>query len=367
VNITDTNVDAAAAVSLGKTVWPITNLNSTPSGSAYTISGSTSKIVRVNYSMSAALTITLPSVASVAGIEVIIEGNGSVSSTNTVTIRPNGSTQTINGLTFAGGGSEVMAHAWSWRRFVSDGSGGWNFDAGVLRSSKNLSDLNSVTTAMTNLSAGSTVSGTAISTTNPILDANAGGVSDRQQGMIIHPWTANTRTLSASETTWVRFTAVRPITIKRMGFRVSTAATNADVVQMGLYGATLANQSSTTKTNWTRLITTGNATLYTSPTNTTATDVTSTGMKYAPFASAATYTLVPGLVYYAAFSYTYASGTGVSVAALSGQMAGAFNTTGGLDEVMNLTGASGATNPADMSSTSLSNGTIGVALVLSTL
>ncbi|NBX73399.1 MAG: hypothetical protein EBQ89_03785, partial [Alphaproteobacteria bacterium] len=44
---------------------------------------------------------------------------------------------------------------------------------GLVRRSANLSDLASVTTAITNLTAGSTVSGTAISSTNKIVDAAA--------------------------------------------------------------------------------------------------------------------------------------------------------------------------------------------------
>lgn len=96
--------------------------------------------------LSAPRTVTLPSAADLAvGTEVVIQTGAGVSSTNTVTITSIGG-ELINGAS----SSVVIAHPYGWRRLFSDGVA-WYFDAGVLRASSNLSDVNNAATARTNL------------------------------------------------------------------------------------------------------------------------------------------------------------------------------------------------------------------------
>lgn len=160
------------------------------------------------------------------------------------------------------------------------------------------------------LSLTTTVSGTAISSSNPIVDATASLV-DRPTGMVIYPWSNNQRQYTASVVRFVRFMATRPLVIKRMGFRVTNAGSGgsnsgADTVDLGIYYD--VNQSSTAS-NWTLAASSGpvngsssGSPIYNSPTSTTLTTLASATNKYVALSSP--YTLVPGKVYYAAFSYT---------------------------------------------------------------
>lgn len=136
----------------------------------YTITATASVIVRQAGTLTAARTITLPSASALpVGSEIIVVGGGSVTSTRTVTVQTNG-TDALNG---SSSNTAIIAIARGWRRFVSTTSTAWVYDDGVVSRSSNLSDLASVTTAVTNLTAGSTVSGTAISTTNQIIDVTS--------------------------------------------------------------------------------------------------------------------------------------------------------------------------------------------------
>lgn len=199
----------------------------------------------------------------------------------------------------------------------------------------------------------STVTGTAISTSNRIVDA-AAALIERPTGMVLYPWAggaANALAFSASITRFSRFRASRALVIKRIGFRVTQAAaggtnSGADTIQLGLYTST--NQSSTTGSDWTRVATTGNATLYTTATGTTSTTVASTGAKWA--ALSADYTLVPGQVYYVAISYTYpasANSTNCGISSSLHQLYDLFGANAGNAE---LASQAVATLPTDMSS-----------------
>ena len=128
----------------------------------YTIAATKSSIVRQTATLTGAKTATLPAAnALAAGTEIIVQGGVSVTSTNTVSVAPAGS-DTINGS----GSSVVIGAAYGFRRFITDGSSSWVYDAGVLRASNNLSDLTSASTARTSLGLGS------LATLNAVPDAS---------------------------------------------------------------------------------------------------------------------------------------------------------------------------------------------------
>jgi hypothetical protein len=117
----------------------------------YTISANKSSIVRQTASLSNSRTVTLPSASALAaGTEIIVQAGNNVSSTRTISIIPAGS-QTING----GSTPVVIGVPYGFRRFITDGSSSWVYDAGVLRASNNLSDVSNVSTSRTNLGLGS--------------------------------------------------------------------------------------------------------------------------------------------------------------------------------------------------------------------
>lgn len=92
-------------------------------------------------------TVTLPAASAVpAGSELIINGGAGVTTTNMVTIQRAGS-DTINGAA----ASVSIGTAWGQRRFVSDGVSAWAYDDGLMRRSANLSDVQSTTTALSNI------------------------------------------------------------------------------------------------------------------------------------------------------------------------------------------------------------------------
>ena len=95
----------------------------------YTITATKDVVVAQIGTLTAARTVTLPLANSVtAGTEFMIQDvSGTVTSTNTIIIARAGS-DTINGAT-----SETMVAGYGWRRFTSDGTSKWNFDAGALR------------------------------------------------------------------------------------------------------------------------------------------------------------------------------------------------------------------------------------------
>lgn len=107
----------------------------------------TAQIVAQRGTMTAPRTFTLPAASAVAaGWEVVVQDeSGTVNTTNTLTVARAGS-DTINGAT-----STVIGVAYGWRRFTSNGTNKWTFDGGVLRSSQNLSDVASTSTALANL------------------------------------------------------------------------------------------------------------------------------------------------------------------------------------------------------------------------
>jgi oxalate decarboxylase/phosphoglucose isomerase-like protein (cupin superfamily) len=113
----------------------------------YTIVATQSTIIQQTGTLTAARTITLPAANALpAGSEVIVQVGASATATNTVSIQRAGS-DTING----GSSNVVVGVAWGMRRFITDGSSSWVYDAGVLRISNNLSDLASASTARSNL------------------------------------------------------------------------------------------------------------------------------------------------------------------------------------------------------------------------
>ncbi|NBV78080.1 hypothetical protein EBR66_08010 [bacterium] len=85
-----------------------------------------------------------------------------------------------------------------------------------------------------------------------------------------------------------------------MAVVITANSTNAETLQFGLYDSA-----------GNRLVSTGNATLYTTAGGSTTTNTTTAGVKYAALPGSG-YQLVAGYEYYAAFSYTYTSGTGIT-------------------------------------------------------
>ncbi|NBW22196.1 MAG: hypothetical protein EBR82_81020, partial [Caulobacteraceae bacterium] len=151
------------------------------------------------------------------------------------------------------------------------------------------------------VSSSTTSSGTAISTTNPALDA-ASAIIERSNGMWLYPWNLGTSGAATSaQARFTRFRANRPLTIKSMAIVIAVASTNAETLQFGLYDSA-----------GNRLVSTGNATLYTTAGGSTTTNTTTAGVKYAVLNGSTGYTLTAGSEYYAAFSYTYTSGTGIA-------------------------------------------------------
>jgi hypothetical protein len=278
-------------------------------------------------------------------------------------------------------------------RLVKASSTGWSTDQSALQRQNNLNDLTDPVSArddnlfaadreLGNVNPGTgrmslgidtlalqpdtqTVSGTAISSTNEIVDA-AAALIERPNGMVLYPWASATNGFTASITRFIRFRANRPLVVKRIGFNATTAAaggtnSGADTVQLGIYTAT--NQSSTTGSDWTRVATTGNATLYTTLTGTTTTTLAATGNKYA--ALTANYTLTPGQVYYAAIAYSYpasANTTNCSIAALTFNLVTAFGNTVSNAETCSQAVATLPTNMASVTFTT----SVAPAFILST-
>lgn len=119
------------------------------SNADYTIVATTSTIVTQTGTLSAARVVTLPAASTMpAGSEIIVQAGAGCSATNTLSIARAGS-DTINGSA----SSIVIATAYGWRRLTSDGVSAWTLDAGILRSSSNLSDVADAPTALTNLGA----------------------------------------------------------------------------------------------------------------------------------------------------------------------------------------------------------------------
>ncbi|HRH68809.1 MAG TPA: hypothetical protein PLB89_04810 [Flavobacteriales bacterium] len=139
-NLSDVTSAAVARANLGiDKVTTFSNANTT--------AVATDKVVAQIGTMSASRTVTLPAANAVtAGFELVVaDFSGSVTTTNTLVVTRAGS-DTINGTTTA-----TISAAYGFRRFISDGTSKWTFDAGVLRAANNLSDVASPTTARANL------------------------------------------------------------------------------------------------------------------------------------------------------------------------------------------------------------------------
>ena len=106
-------------------------------------------VVITSATFTAPRTLTLPAASAIpAGLSItVVDSFGAINPSNTLTIQAAGS-NTINGAA-----SNLMAAARSARQLFSDGSGSYSFDAGVLRASNNLSDVNSPSVARTNIGA----------------------------------------------------------------------------------------------------------------------------------------------------------------------------------------------------------------------
>lgn len=113
----------------------------------YTITANTAVFVSQIGTLSASRTVTLPAANAfkVGDIITVLDQSGTCGAVNTIVISRAG-TDTIDGST-----SQIIAAPYGWRRFITDGVSNWSFDGGVLRSSNNLSDLTSASTARTNL------------------------------------------------------------------------------------------------------------------------------------------------------------------------------------------------------------------------
>ena len=144
----------------------------------------TDTIVGQTGTLTAARVVTLPAANAVpAGYELIVcDMSGSVTATNTITLQRAGS-DTLNGST-----SVAINSAYGARRLISNGSNKWTFDAGVLRTSNNLSDVASVSTARTNL--GLDVISTCKSNLGSTTDPGTG--NDNTQGYAIGSVWVNT-------------------------------------------------------------------------------------------------------------------------------------------------------------------------------
>jgi len=139
----------------------------------YTIVATKSSIIRQTATLTAARTVTLPAAnALAAGTEIIIQAGSNVDASKTISINKSGS-DTINGGTAA----VVIGVAYAFRRFITDGVSAWVYDAGVLRTSNNLSELTATaSTARTNLGLGDLV--TFSSTAQGTSATLAGAISD---------------------------------------------------------------------------------------------------------------------------------------------------------------------------------------------
>lgn len=170
--------------------------------------------------------------------------------------------------------------------------------------------------------------------------------ADRSLGVILYPWAQTGYTSNSDVSRFTRFQAPRTLTIKRIGVLVTTAGAAADPIQLGIYDSAGTQVAATA----------ANATLYTTNTGSTTTDITSTGMKWGALSS--NYTITTGTVYYAAFSHDYSSGSpGFRCHTQNFDTNGCspLGTAVGTAENMALFGAGGVTLPANMSSASAGN------------
>ena len=172
-----------------------------------------------------------------------------------------------------------------------------------------------------------TVSGTAISASNKIVDAATHENTYEQPGSImLYPWAAAGTTggvvMSSDNARGTLFTATRPFTVTKIIFDVASAATNDDPVQVGIFDAT------------------GTGTLLASSTS-AARGVTTAGPKTVSLSSS--YTLVPGTKYYVCIAVDYSSGTGFTLRSQNygtGGMQSVYGTSYGLAMTLNTGGVS---------------------------
>jgi hypothetical protein len=166
---TNANTVPAARVNLG------IDKRTTFNNANYTVLSTDVYIGQIG-TLTSSRTVTLPLANSVnPGYEIIItDESGSVSLTNFITILAAGG-NTINGAS-----SENIQAPYGFRRIISNGSSAWTFDGGVLRSSHNLADLQSASTARTNLGLANSaiIASTSSNTPSTIVQRDSSGLTE---------------------------------------------------------------------------------------------------------------------------------------------------------------------------------------------